>query len=160
MRGYLRTLAKPFLLKKHWLPWGRGRQQGPTTYDGSLGDDGNFDLRRPRPAGIWIGVPMAGMLCFFAWQAALRGRAVVGWLVIAGICFGAGVLIELRGHRRWQQTMAELERARRDLPHLRRDLADEVARGQGIVQRLRDRGYSHFDVRRWIERQLRTPPPS
>jgi len=83
---------------------------------------------------------------------------VVVWLVIAGAVLVGGLAVEYRSHVRWQQTMGEIERARLDLPFLRTELADRMARGEGIVQSLRERGYRQFDVRRWIERQLRTPP--
>ncbi len=83
---------------------------------------------------------------------------MVVWLVIAGAVLVGGLAVEYRSHVRWQQTMGEIERARLDLPFLRTELADRMARGEGIVQSLRERGYRQFDVRRWIERQLRTPP--
>ena len=94
--------------------------------------------------GVMLGMGVAG-LC-------MQPGSAYAWLLLV-LSFGIGaplVLLGLGDRRRLRVEVAELERARAELPDLRVAVATAVQARQGVRRVLRERGYTSDKAQRWI----------
>lgn len=77
--------------------------------------------------------------------------------LVLGLALIAPSVVGQKERRRWDRIEAELAHAKAEMDTLSVDLRNAAAAGENLSDYLRDRGYSEYDVRRWIVRQAKLP---